>query len=272
MPLFLIQAWGWLSAHQIVLWMLVWSLVLPVFRTRTPAQWVALADAHPRVHAIIKLARAVGFDPVKALSALAQLVTGRVRAAGLPVSDDAPAAPRGQSGFVAVRPLVWLALVGAGALVVLPIVAALTLPGCSGSQHPHTVSQDVRAALATAAHGVDAADAVIAQRYAQEASDAAVLSLLEHRYADAVSARRFARDALLAAQSTVEAVDLGTATPCAERAAVAEARRAIGALLDAMDVIHVPAPPEIAEGANALVAINQTLAPACVDDGGTDAR
>lgn len=64
----LVSAWPVLSAVLIV-----------VVRTRTPEQWVALGEHSPRLQGAVRLLRALGLDPVRALDALAVIVTGRVR-------------------------------------------------------------------------------------------------------------------------------------------------------------------------------------------------
>ena len=59
---------------------LVWpaftGLFNVVFRTRTPEEWVERGEKHPRFAAVTRLMRAVGWDPVKMVSAIGQFVAG----------------------------------------------------------------------------------------------------------------------------------------------------------------------------------------------------
>lgn len=71
------QLLDWLSAHWTAAWPVVSALLLLVLRSRTPEQWVALGETHPRVQGVVRLLRAVGLDPAKAVSALVQIVTAR---------------------------------------------------------------------------------------------------------------------------------------------------------------------------------------------------
>lgn len=74
------QILAWLSSHAAEVWPVVSAVLLVVLRSRTPEQWVALGETSPRWQGVIRLLRAVGLDPAKALSALGQIVTGRAPA------------------------------------------------------------------------------------------------------------------------------------------------------------------------------------------------
>lgn len=64
------------AAHPgAVAWLL--ATLLAVYRTRTPAQWVALGERLPRVQGLIRLARGGGLDPVRVIEGVEQVVTGR---------------------------------------------------------------------------------------------------------------------------------------------------------------------------------------------------
>jgi hypothetical protein len=65
-----------LAAHPgVVAWVV--ATVVAIYRSRTPAQWLALGEKTPRVQGLLKAARALGIDPARAVEALAQVVTGK---------------------------------------------------------------------------------------------------------------------------------------------------------------------------------------------------
>lgn len=77
----------WITDHAAALWPVVSALLLVALRARTPEQWVALGERSPRAQGVIRLLRAVGLDPAKALSALSQIVTGRAPARAVQIAD-----------------------------------------------------------------------------------------------------------------------------------------------------------------------------------------
>lgn len=77
----------WITTHAPALWPVLSALLLVVLRTRTPEEWVALGERSPRAQGVIRLLRAVGLDPAKALSAIAQIVTGRAPARAVQIAD-----------------------------------------------------------------------------------------------------------------------------------------------------------------------------------------
>lgn len=125
------QLLSWLSDHATALWPLVSALLLVALRSRTPEQWVALGETSPRWQGVIRLLRAVGLDPAKALSALGQIVTGRAPARAVQIADtvqratQVPPPSDPQRGAVRVGAL--LAICG-GVLLATAVGAALT--GC----------------------------------------------------------------------------------------------------------------------------------------------
>lgn len=126
------QLLSWLSDHAASLWPILSALLLVALRSRTPEQWVALGETSPRWQGVIRLLRAVGLDPAKALSALGQIVTGRAPARAVQIADavqratQAPPPPSDpQRGAVRVGAL----LVICGAVVVASMVGAV-LTGC----------------------------------------------------------------------------------------------------------------------------------------------
>jgi len=88
------QILAWLSTHATAAWPVVSALLIIALRARTPEEWVAMGERSPRVQGVIRLLRAVGLDPAKALSALAQIVTGRAPSRAVQIADTiAPPAP-----------------------------------------------------------------------------------------------------------------------------------------------------------------------------------
>jgi hypothetical protein len=69
------------DAHQIVIWAVAWLLLSALFnvltRFKTPEQWVEFGEKYPRVQNIIRLMRAVGIDPVKAIKAIGDALSGK---------------------------------------------------------------------------------------------------------------------------------------------------------------------------------------------------
>lgn len=121
----------WLSSHWTAAWPVVSGVLVLVLRSRTPEQWVALGERSPRLQGLVRLLRAVGLDPAKAVSALVQIVTARVPERPVPVIT--PPSPskvvavdhRGERGAVRVGTLVALS----GALLLAVTVGAV-LAGC----------------------------------------------------------------------------------------------------------------------------------------------
>ena len=68
-----------IAAHPAIAGWFAASLVA-IYRTRTPAQWIALGESNPRLQGAIKAARGFGVDPARLLEGAAQVATGRVPA------------------------------------------------------------------------------------------------------------------------------------------------------------------------------------------------
>lgn len=112
----------WAREHLAVLWPILSAALVLVLRSRTPEDWVALGERSPRLQGVIRLVRALGLDPVKAVSALTQIVTARAPAP--PAAR--PATPReGQSGGARLD-LIALALASGVVCIALGVV----LYGC----------------------------------------------------------------------------------------------------------------------------------------------
>lgn len=125
-----------------VSWPFVSALLIVALRSRTPEAWVALAERSPRLHGVIRLLRAIGLDPVKALSAVGQIVTGRAPTRAVQLADTiAPPSPSkvppgpvdhsGERGGVRVGLLISLS----GAVLAACVAGAL-LVGCPGPVAP----------------------------------------------------------------------------------------------------------------------------------------
>lgn len=120
------QILDWLSSHWTAAWPVVSAVLILVLRSRTPAEWVALGERSPRWQGVVRLLRAVGLDPAKAVSAFVQIVTARAPAAVPPSpSKVVPVDHRGERGSVRVGAL----LVIAGATLVATLAGAV-LTGC----------------------------------------------------------------------------------------------------------------------------------------------
>ena len=88
------QIIDWIVSHAPALWPVVSALLIIALRTRSPEEWIALGEQSPRAQGVIRLLRAVGLDPAKALSALAQIVTGRAPSRAVQIADTiAPVDP-----------------------------------------------------------------------------------------------------------------------------------------------------------------------------------
>lgn len=157
------QILDWLSAHATAAWPIVSALLIVALRARSPEAWVALGESSPRWQGVIRLLRAIGLDPVKALAALGQIVTGRAPASAVRLADtvapretQAPPAPReGERGRATVGALamtaaVLLCLVGLGALLSgcprLPPVSGCTagVYRCTDDGRPEVCSSTAR--------------------------------------------------------------------------------------------------------------------------------
>ena len=60
------------------------ATLVAVYRSRTPAQWIALGESNPRLQGAIKAARGFGVDPARLLDRVAR----RVREGGHPVPPE----------------------------------------------------------------------------------------------------------------------------------------------------------------------------------------
>ena len=70
----------WDQYHILILalaWPIISGTLNVVLRKKTAEEWIAYADSNPRAHAVLKLIRAVGFDPVKAVKSFQQLAQGK---------------------------------------------------------------------------------------------------------------------------------------------------------------------------------------------------
>lgn len=125
------QLLDWLSSHWTAAWPIVSAVLILVLRSRSPEQWVALGETYPRVQGVVRLLRAVGLDPAKAVSALVQVVSGRAPERPLPaITPPTPSKVtsvdhRGERGAVRVGALLAIC----GAVVVASMVGAV-LTGC----------------------------------------------------------------------------------------------------------------------------------------------
>ena len=60
----------------VFIWPAITGVLNIILRTRTPEEWVELNDRSPRRAAFTRFLRATGFDPVKMVAAIGQIVSG----------------------------------------------------------------------------------------------------------------------------------------------------------------------------------------------------
>lgn len=228
------QVLQWIDTHQLTVWLIVSSILLPILRLKTPEQWVEIGDRNPRIHGLMKAMRAAGFDPVGVVKGLITFLTGRVLVSGteLPRTPSAPPPPAPPAGPGP----------GAALALLFCLGASTQLTGCAtwSDKAQHTLE-----ASAVMVNGVDRAVASAirvqcadtAQGAVGEERDAAVDACLRSHHLDtAVRAIAESDRALRIAQATLdaatEAKDEGrwtAAVPC-----LVTALRGLGdALLDA---------------------------------------
>ena len=63
----------------VFIWPAITGLLNIILRTRTPEQWAVVCEEHPRLAAMIRLLRALGVDPAKAIRSVQELVAGGSR-------------------------------------------------------------------------------------------------------------------------------------------------------------------------------------------------
>ncbi|HSN28374.1 MAG TPA: hypothetical protein VLT45_18945 [Kofleriaceae bacterium] len=214
-----------------------------------------LGAKHPDVEKLIEMgAAAVPSAP------MGQRASG-VAGPGVP--------PRGQSGFVDMRPLKVFVLLGMGAIVIVPALVAMLLHGCSGTQHRRSWDANAHIAVNGATHVLRAIDTGLSTRYSQLAPDASDLAAFERPYQTALRAEHDALDSLLTAEHQIDAaVAIGDApSRCRAGVAVEHSRQLVTDALNlASDFgVHVTADTQGTVGA--LESLATQLAPSCADGG-----
>ena len=73
------------------LWFVLTALFNVLTRFKTPEKWVEFGEKYPRIQNVIRLMRALGFDPVKAIKALGAFLSSKSQqtANDRPVLKDA---------------------------------------------------------------------------------------------------------------------------------------------------------------------------------------
>lgn len=66
----------WLS---LAAWLVLSATINMMLRKRTAEEWVTLIEERPRAAAIIRVFRAIGFDPAKLINALAEFLNAKAR-------------------------------------------------------------------------------------------------------------------------------------------------------------------------------------------------
>lgn len=63
----------------VFIWPALSAVLNIVLRARTAEQWAVVCEEHPRLAAMIRLLRALGVDPAKAIRSVQELVAGGSR-------------------------------------------------------------------------------------------------------------------------------------------------------------------------------------------------
>ena len=252
----------WITDHAAALWPVVSALLLVALRARTPEQWVALGERSPRVQGVVRLLRAVGLDPAKALSALSQIVTGRAPARAVAVADalapretqaPPPPPPSGQSGRVNLASLLVL-LVVSGALLRCP---GPTPPIDGGpAVTPSSWTATARVVLSTLRFALPAARAI---------TDVVVAEPGRTQVARALDAAAQAAQRMDAA---VTAYETAGGDRCAARAAVAGLHVALVAVAQTLADNGIALGTTLEHVVDGVASIADALVPACDADAG----
>jgi len=76
---FLNTSFQWVQQNWLFAAMILAALLNLALRFKSPEAWVAFCESFPRGASLIRIVRAAGFDPPKALAALIEFVTGKAR-------------------------------------------------------------------------------------------------------------------------------------------------------------------------------------------------
>ena len=264
------QILEWLSAHATAAWPVVSALLIIALRTRSPEAWIAMGERSPRAQGVIRLLRAVGLDPAKALSALAQIVTGRAPARAVQIADTiAPPAPskvpapiqrEGERGSARVSVLVSLS----GAILVATIAGAL-LTACPGpvtpvdggpAVTPSSWTSTARVVITTLRWALPAARAI---------TDLTVAEPGRTQVARALDAAAQATDRL---HGAVDAYEARGGDRCAARAAVGGLQVALVGVAQVLADNGVALGTTLERIVDAVASIADALIPACDADAG----
>ena len=264
------QIIDWIVSHAPALWPVLSALLLVVLRTRTPEEWIALGEQSPRAQGVIRLLRAVGLDPAKALSALVQIVTGRAPARAVQIADTiAPPAPskvpapiqrEGERGSARVGVLVSLS----GAILVASLAGAL-LAACPGpvtpvdggpAVTPSSWTSTARVVITTLRWALPAARAI---------TDLTVAEPGRTQVARALDAAAQATDRL---HGAVDAYEARGGDRCAARAAVGGLQVALVGVAQVLADNGVALGTTLERIVDAVASIADALIPACDADAG----
>jgi len=262
------QILEWLYAHAVALWPIVSALLIIALRTRSPEEWIAMGERSPRVQGVIRLLRAVGLDPAKALSALAQIVTGRARAVQIadtiappaPSKVPAPIQREGERGSVRVSVLVSLS----GAVLVATLAGAL-LAACPGpvtpvdggpAVTPSSWTSTARVVITTLRWALPAARAI---------TDLTVAEPGRTQVARALDAAAQATDRM---HGAVDAYEARGGDRCAARAAVGGLQVALVGVAQVLADNGIALGTTLERIVDAVASISDALIPACDADAG----
>lgn len=96
----LATAWNWIVAHQLIAWIILSAICNLALRARSADKWIEWCARYPRVASVLRLLRAIGVDPAKALEAGVAAVNGKARV------DWATALPNTPTVRAIVQPLI----------------------------------------------------------------------------------------------------------------------------------------------------------------------
>lgn len=150
------------------------------------------------------------------------------------------------------------------AFLVAALALAALLAHCAGAQTSHPWTTKADAALSAAAHALDAADAIAADRYLAEVNLHGVdLDAVDARYAPFARARRIGRAALIAAEraitAAVQAGDARTACEAVEALRSASLSLAqVGEAFAAAGVTNAAGIADVVAGLDVAIAAGPT--------------
>lgn len=75
----LMTLWAWILDNKLMAILIASAVVNVLCRVKSPEAWIALCEKVPRLAALLRLVRGLGIDPVKAINAIKELLSGKAR-------------------------------------------------------------------------------------------------------------------------------------------------------------------------------------------------